>query len=277
MFPAPRAAVHATTTPNGDGTLSACGLYKRFGRRVILNGISFTVRQGQALGLLGPNGAGKTTCFYIISGLTRPDRGQVLLDGADITALPLYRRARLGIGYLPQETSIFRGLTTAQNILAVLEIVEPNRAARSARLEALLEEFAITHLRDSPATALSGGERRRLEIARALATDPRFILLDEPLAGVDPLAVREIRALVGHLKQRGIGVLITDHNVRDTLSLVDQVCLLHEGALVAQGAPEEIVVNSDVRRVYLGEDFHLNPKGAESAPLSTPKPQRSAR
>jgi len=223
----------------------------------VLHSVTLSVNRGEAVGLLGPNGAGKTTCFYIIIGLIAPDSGAILLDGEDVTDLPMYRRARLGIGYLPQEASIFRGLTVEQNIRAVLELVEPARERRESDLEALLEEFAISHLRKAPATALSGGERRRVEIARALASRPNFILLDEPLAGIDPIAVAEIRALVSHLKDRGIGVLITDHNVRETLELVDRAYILHEGVVLMEGLPSEIVVHEDVRRVYLGERFSL--------------------
>jgi lipopolysaccharide export system ATP-binding protein len=209
------------------------------------------------VGLLGPNGAGKTTCFYIVTGLIAADTGVVTLDGRDITDLPMYRRARLGIGYLPQEASIFRGLTVEQNIRAILEIAERAPDIRDAMLEALMAEFSITHLRRTPAMALSGGERRRCEIARALATQPHFILLDEPLAGIDPIAVAEIRDLVAHLKDRGIGVLITDHNVRETLEIVDRAYILHEGRVLMEGKPAEIVTNDDVRRVYLGDKFSL--------------------
>jgi lipopolysaccharide export system ATP-binding protein len=237
--------------------LYARNLAKSYHRRTVLHSVSLSVERGEAVGLLGPNGAGKTTCFYIITGLIAPDSGAILLDGHDVTALPMYRRARLGIGYLPQEASIFRGLTVEQNIRAVLEVVEPSRARRESDLEALLEEFAIAHLRKASAMALSGGERRRVEIARALASRPNFILLDEPLAGIDPIAVAEIRALVSHLKDRGIGVLITDHNVRETLEIVDRAYILHEGIVLMEGLPAEIVVHEDVRRVYLGERFSL--------------------
>ena len=213
------------------------------------------VARGEVVGLLGPNGAGKTTCFYMMTGLVRPDTGSILLDGQDITALPLYMRARLGVGYLPQEASIFRGLTVLDNILAILEIAEPDCAQRLPRAEALMHEFKITHLAHVPGVALSGGERRRTEIARALASNPHFILLDEPLAGVDPVAVQDIRTLIAHLKDRGIGVLITDHNVRDTLQIIDRAYIMHEGMLLTEGTPEAIVVHQDVRRVYLGEHF----------------------
>ncbi len=232
-------------------------LGKSFKRRPVLRNVNVSVQRGEAVGLLGPNGAGKTTCFYIITGLIAADTGVVTLDGRDITDLPMYRRARLGIGYLPQEASIFRGLTVEQNIRAILEIAEPAPDMRDARLEALMAEFSIIHLRRTPAMALSGGERRRCEIARALATQPHFILLDEPLAGIDPIAVAEIRDLVAHLKDRGIGVLITDHNVRETLEIVDRAYILHEGRVLMEGKPAEIVTNDDVRRVYLGDRFSL--------------------
>jgi len=233
------------------------GLGKSFKRRPVLRDVSLSVQRGEVVGLLGPNGAGKTTCFYIITGLIAADTGIVELDGQDITDLPMYRRARLGIGYLPQEASIFRGLTVEQNIRAILEVAEPEFEVREAMLDALLAEFSISHLRRAPAMALSGGERRRCEIARALATEPNFILLDEPLAGIDPIAVGDIRDLVAHLKDRGIGVLITDHNVRDTLQIVDRAYILHEGRVLMEGAPDEIVADAEVRRVYLGERFSL--------------------
>jgi lipopolysaccharide export system ATP-binding protein len=237
--------------------LATLNLGKQYKGRPVLRDVSLQVQRGQAVGLLGPNGAGKTTCFYIITGLIKADAGQVLLDGQDITGLPMYRRARLGIGYLPQEASIFRGMSVEDNILAVLEVVEKDPTRREQMLEELLAEFSVSHLRRSPAVALSGGERRRVEIARALATQPHFILLDEPLAGIDPIAVGEIRELVLQLKERGIGVLITDHNVRDTLDLVDNAYIIHEGRVLRSGAPEEIVEDEDVRRVYLGENFRL--------------------
>jgi lipopolysaccharide export system ATP-binding protein len=240
----------------GRGLLGQ-GLGKSFKRRPVLRGVDIAVDRGEVVGLLGPNGAGKTTCFYIITGLITADTGVVSLDGRDITDLPMYRRARLGIGYLPQEASIFRGLTVEQNIRAILEIAEPKPDLREAMLEALMAEFSITHLRRTPAAALSGGERRRCEIARALASQPHFILLDEPLAGIDPIAVGDIRDLVRHLKDRGIGVLITDHNVRETLEIVDRGYILHEGRLLMQGAPAEIVADVDVRRVFLGDRFSL--------------------
>jgi lipopolysaccharide export system ATP-binding protein len=233
------------------------GLGKSFKRRPVLRGVNVSVQRGEVVGLLGPNGAGKTTCFYIITGQITADTGTVELDGEDITELPMYRRARLGIGYLPQEASIFRGLTVEQNIRAILEIAEPEIETREAMLDALLAEFSISHLRRASAMALSGGERRRVEIARALATQPNFILLDEPLAGIDPIAVGDIRDLVAHLKDRGIGVLITDHNVRDTLKIVDRAYILHEGRVLMEGPPDEIVADAEVRRVYLGERFSL--------------------
>ncbi len=237
--------------------LVASNLGKQFKKRPVLRDVSLAVQRGEAVGLLGPNGAGKTTCFYIITGLIAADYGQITLDGQDISDLPMYRRARLGIGYLPQEASIFRGLTVEQNIRAVLELTERDRDRREAMLDSLLAEFSISHLRRTPSLALSGGERRRVEIARALASQPHFVLLDEPLAGIDPIAVRDIRDLVAHLKQRGIGVLITEHNVRETLDLVDRAYILHEGRVLMQGAPSEIVAHEEVRRVYLGERFSL--------------------
>ncbi|MEX2453371.1 MAG: LPS export ABC transporter ATP-binding protein [Rhodospirillaceae bacterium] len=238
------------------------GLYvnkigKRYKKRPVLRDVSVNLRRGEVVGLLGPNGAGKTTCFYIVTGLISADYGSIVLDGRDITDLPMYRRARLGIGYLPQEASIFRGLSVENNIRAVLEVVEDNPARREAQLEELLAEFSVSHLRRTPALALSGGERRRVEIARALASQPSFMLLDEPFAGIDPIAVDDIRTLVTHLKDRGIGVLITDHNVRETLDIVDRAYILHDGAVLMEGAPSEIVAHKDVRRVYLGERFSL--------------------
>lgn len=237
--------------------LEAYELGKSYGKRPVLRGVSLRVQRGEAVGLLGPNGAGKTTCFYMMTGLVPADQGQILLDGYDITRLPMYRRARLGIGYLPQEASIFRGLTVEQNILSTLELVERDPHQRAAILDDLLGEFSISHLRRTSALALSGGERRRVEIARALATRPSFILLDEPLAGIDPIAVGEIRELVRHLKDRGIGVLITDHNVRETLDLIDRAYILYDGRVIMEGSPEEIVADEGVRRVYLGERFTL--------------------
>ena len=241
----------------GDSGLVARSLGKRYKKRPVVRGVSLSLRRGEAVGLLGPNGAGKTTTFYMMTGLVRPDEGQVFLDGHDVTMLPMYRRARLGLGYLPQEASIFRGLSVEDNILAALEVVEPSRERRQQMLDSLLAEFGIAHLRRSPALALSGGERRRCEIARALATHPAYILLDEPLAGIDPIAVGEIRDLVKHLKNRGIGVLITEHNVRETLAIIDRAYILHEGQVLMEGVPEEIVAHEGVRRVYLGERFSL--------------------
>jgi lipopolysaccharide export system ATP-binding protein len=241
----------------GTGGLAADNLGKQFKGRHVVRDVSLQVHRGEAVGLLGPNGAGKTTCFYIITGLLRADYGTVSLDGADITQLPMYRRARLGIGYLPQEASIFRGLSVEANIRAVLEVSEPVRSQRQARLDELLAEFSLAHLRRAPALALSGGERRRVEIARALASEPSFMLLDEPLAGIDPINVADIRTLVAHLKDRGIGVLITDHNVRDTLDIIDRAYILHDGQVLMEGAPDEIVAHEGVRRVYLGDRFSL--------------------
>ena len=241
----------------GAGGLYATGLGKRYKKRPVVRNVSLSVQRGEAVGLLGPNGAGKTTTFYMITGLVQPDEGRVMMDGHDVTMLPMYRRARLGLGYLPQEASIFRGLTVEQNIRAALEVVEPESDRRAAMLDELLAEFGISHLRRAPALALSGGERRRCEIARALATHPSYILLDEPLAGIDPIAVGEIRDLVKHLKDRGIGVLITDHNVRETLEIIDRAYILHDGKVLMEGNPQEIVANEDVRRVYLGEKFSL--------------------
>ena len=236
--------------------LAVHNIGKRFKKRPVVRDVSLHVQRGEAVGLLGPNGAGKTTCFYIITGLIAADYGTVTLDGADITELPMYRRARLGLGYLPQEASIFRGMTVEGNIRAVLEVTEPIAEKREAMLDDLLGEFSITHLRRTPALALSGGERRRVEIARALASQPSFMLLDEPLAGIDPIAVGEIRDLVFHLKDRGLGVLITDHNVRETLDLIDRAYIMHEGQVLMEGKPAEIVAHEGVRRVYLGERFN---------------------
>ena len=238
-----------------EGTLVARGLTKTYRGRRVVDEVDLGLRRGEAVGLLGPNGAGKTTCFYMITGLVPVDSGRIELDGHDITRVPMYRRARLGIGYLPQEASIFRGMTVENNIRAVLEVVEKDKAAREEQLDSLLEEFHIAHLRRSQATALSGGERRRCEIARALASRPTFMLLDEPFAGVDPIAVSDIQQLVRHLTKRGIGVLITDHNVRETLGLIDRAYIMHAGALLTHGSPQEIVANEDVRRLYLGERF----------------------
>ncbi|HEU0071244.1 MAG TPA: LPS export ABC transporter ATP-binding protein [Alphaproteobacteria bacterium] len=237
--------------------LAAHNLGKHFKKRPVLRDVSMHVQRGEVVGLLGPNGAGKTTCFYIMTGLIPAEYGTITLDGADVTDLPMYRRSRMGIGYLPQEASIFRGMSVANNIRAVLEAVEPAADKREAELEELLAEFSISHLARTPALALSGGERRRVEIARALASRPQFMLLDEPLAGIDPIAIGDIRDLVLHLKDRGIGVLITDHNVRETLDIVDRAYILHDGRVLMEGAPSEIVAHEDVRRVYLGERFSL--------------------
>jgi lipopolysaccharide export system ATP-binding protein len=232
-------------------------LGKQFDKRPVVRSVSITIQRGEVIGLLGANGAGKTTCFYMITGLIQPDYGTITLDGQDLTNLPMYRRARIGIGYLPQEASIFRGLTVENNILAILEMVEKSKERREAILEALLAEFSISHLRRTPSMALSGGERRRVEIARTLASRPHFILLDEPLAGIDPIAVSDIRDLIAHLKDRGIGVLITDHNVRDTLGIIDRAYIIHDGMVLLEGSPADIVGNEDVRRVYLGDRFNL--------------------
>ncbi|GAB1479164.1 LPS export ABC transporter ATP-binding protein [Paracoccaceae bacterium] len=245
------------TVTEGDAGLSIRNLRKSYKRRPVIRDVTIQLNRGEVVALLGPNGCGKTTTFYAIAGLIMPEGGQVMIDGRDVTALPMYRRARLGIGYLPQEVSIFRGLSVEDNILAVLEITEPDRHKRRERLEELLSEFSITHLRRAPALALSGGERRRVEIARCLAADPRYLLLDEPFAGVDPIAVGEIRHLVHDLKSRGIGVLITDHNVRETLDIVDRAYILHDGVVLKAGTTDEIVKDEMVRRVYLGENFRI--------------------
>ncbi len=258
-----RTADETGTIENGpqlvadNSGLEVRNIGKTYKKRPVIRDVSLRVRRGEAVGLLGPNGAGKTTCFYIITGLITPDYGDVALDGEIITDLPMYRRARLGIGYLPQEASIFRGLSVEQNLGAILETIESDHSRRETMLDALLAEFSITHLRRTPAIALSGGERRRVEIARALASRPHFMLLDEPLAGIDPIAVGEIRELVSHLKDRGIGVLITDHNVRETLDLVDRAYIIHDGVVLMEGTPDEIVDHSEVRRVYLGDRFSL--------------------
>ncbi|KRR23545.1 LPS export ABC transporter ATP-binding protein [Bradyrhizobium retamae] len=257
---APRAKSNGGEAPRlikRPGFLAVHSVEKSFGTRQVVRGVSIYVRRGEAVGLLGPNGAGKTTVFYMITGLIKADRGAIELDGHDVTKLPMYQRARLGIGYLPQEASIFRGLTVEQNIRAVLEVVEPNRKKREAELNSLLDEFNITRLRKSPSIALSGGERRRVEIARALATRPNYMLLDEPFAGIDPIAVGDIQDLVRHLTNRGIGVLITDHNVRETLGLTDRAYIVYAGQILTEGSPEEIVNDPDVRRLYLGEEFRL--------------------
>lgn len=239
------------------GTLVARDLTKTYRGRKVVKGVSFGVRAGEIVGILGPNGAGKTTCFYMVTGLVEVDGGSIEIDGFDVTDMPMYRRSRLGIGYLPQEASIFRGLSVEDNIKAVLEVVEKDRRKRAEELDALLEEFKIAHLRKSPSLALSGGERRRLEIARALASRPNFMLLDEPFAGIDPIAIADIQQLVRHLKSRGIGVLVTDHNVRETLGLVDRAYIIHDGQVLTHGQPDDIVTNADVRRLYLGDQFSL--------------------
>ena len=237
--------------------LSVVSIAKSYDRKSVLKDVSLDVERGEVVGLLGPNGAGKTTCFYSVMGLVKPDSGRILLDGEDITGLPMYRRAILGLGYLPQETSIFRGLSVSQNIMAVLEVAEPDRRARAERLEQLLAEFHLEGLRDAPAMALSGGERRRCEIARALAAEPSIMLLDEPFAGIDPISIADIRDLVCHLKDRDIGVLITDHNVRETLEIVDRACIIYDGQVLFAGTPQALVADHDVRRLYLGESFAL--------------------
>jgi lipopolysaccharide export system ATP-binding protein len=244
------------TSPT-DGGLEVRSIAKSYDKRAVLHDVSLDVHRGEVVGLLGPNGAGKTTCFYSVMGLVKPDSGRIFLDGSDITELPMYRRAILGLGYLPQETSIFRGMTVEENIMAVLEAAEPDKDTRRARLEQLLGEFGLTALRDSPAIALSGGERRRCEIARALAADPSIMLLDEPFAGIDPISIGDIRELVRELKSRDIGVLITDHNVRETLDIVDRACIIYDGQVLFQGTPEALVADQEVRRLYLGESFAL--------------------
>lgn len=253
-------SAEASTTPQTEMRaewLAAHGLEKSFGGRKVVNGVTLGLRRGEVVGLLGPNGAGKTTTFYMITGLIAADAGAIELDGFDVTHLPMYRRARLGVGYLPQEPSIFRGMTVEENIMAVLELVEPNKQRRALQLDSLLQEFSISRLRKSPAIALSGGERRRVEIARALASRPVFMLLDEPFAGIDPIAVNDIRTLVRHLTRRGIGVLITDHNVRETLGLIDRAYIIHDGKVLMEGTPQAVVANEAVRQHYLGEDFTL--------------------
>ena len=247
-------AISAATAVRG---LDVRSIAKSYDKRTVLHDVSLHVERGEVVGLLGPNGAGKTTSFYSVMGLVKPDSGRIFLDGREITHLPMYRRAILGLGYLPQETSIFRGLTVEQNIIAVLEISEPDRDAREARLEKLLDEFGMTALRASPAMALSGGERRRVEIARALAAEPSIMLLDEPFAGIDPISISDIRQLVLELKQRDIGVLITDHNVRETLDIVDRACIIYDGQVLFEGTPQALVADESVRRLYLGESFAL--------------------
>ena len=241
-------------TDTADG-LVATGLAKSFGKRQVVQDVSISLQRGEVVGLLGPNGAGKTTCFYMIMGLIGADDGTITIDGADVTTLPMYQRARLGVGYLPQEASIFRGMTVEENILSVVELVEKDRTARRKEVDALMDELHITHLRTQSATSLSGGERRRVEIARALASRPSFMLLDEPFTGIDPLAVSDISDLVGYLKQRGLGVLITDHQVRETLQIVDRASIIYDGGVLFEGTPQDVLSNEDVRRVYLGERF----------------------
>ena len=251
---APMTAEAARAITSG---LAVVSIAKAYDKRSVLSDVSLSVARGEVVGLLGPNGAGKTTCFYSIMGLVKPDSGRILLDGDDITGLPMYRRAILGLGYLPQETSIFRGMTVSQNIMAVLELAEPDKAARQGRLEQLLDEFGMGKLRDAPAMALSGGERRRCEIARALAASPSIMLLDEPFAGIDPISIADIRDLVKDLRSRDIGVLITDHNVRETLEIVDRACIIYDGRVLFAGSPEALVADENVRRLYLGEGFEL--------------------
>ena len=250
-------AQHSFKVSEGQGGLNIVSLRKSYQKRLVIRDVSIQLNRGEIVALLGPNGSGKTTCFYSIAGLVIPEGGQVILNGRDVTRLPMYRRARLGIGYLPQENSIFRGMNVEKNILAVLELTRLNKKSRYERLEELLNEFSIGHLRQTPALALSGGERRRVEIARCLAANPKYLLLDEPFAGVDPVAVSEIRALVSALKVRGVGVLITDHNVRETLEIVDRAYILHDGKVLMSGTASEIVKDENVRRVYLGENFQV--------------------
>jgi lipopolysaccharide export system ATP-binding protein len=257
MLDAEPIALASAAQPIPQGGLEVISIAKSYDKRAVLTDISLTVGKGEVLGLLGPNGAGKTTCFYSVMGLVKPDHGRIVMDGEDVTHLPMYRRAILGLGYLPQETSIFRGMTVEQNIACVLEMVEPDKATREKELDRLLDEFGLQRLRTSPAMALSGGERRRCEIARALAAKPSIMLLDEPFAGIDPLSISDIRDLVKDLKTRGIGVLITDHNVRETLEIVDRACIIYGGQVLFAGTPQELVVDENVRRLYLGESFTL--------------------
>jgi lipopolysaccharide export system ATP-binding protein len=252
---APREQRPVDIAPNKG--VAALHLGKQYNKRPVVHDVSFSLQRGEVVGLLGPNGAGKTTCFYMLTGLIPADTGSITIDGLDVSSQPMYRRARLGLGYLPQEASIFRGLNVEDNIRAVLEAIEPDRDAREGLLEELLVEFGITHLRRAPSIALSGGERRRVEIARALAAQPHFLLLDEPFAGIDPIALGDIRDLVTQLRERGLGVLITDHNVRATLEIVDRASIIHDGRVLMEGTPEEIVSHADVRRVYLGDEFKM--------------------
>ncbi len=256
-FGSPDSAKDKTSAPKEGRGLEAAHLGKQYKRRPVLHDVSLRLGRGEVVGLLGPNGAGKTTCFYMLTGLIAPDLGSISIDGVDVSALPMYRRARMGLSYLPQEASIFRGLSVEDNIRSILEVIEPDRDTREMMLDELLVEFGIAHLRRAPAIALSGGERRRVEIARALASQPHFLLLDEPFAGIDPIALGDIRDLVAHLRERGLGVLITDHNVRATLEIVDRAYIIHDGRVLMEGAPEEIVSHADVRRVYLGDEFRM--------------------
>ena len=253
----PDSMYNATTAEGLERGLGVVSIAKSYDRRSVLTDVSLSVAQGEVVGLLGPNGAGKTTCFYSVMGLVKPDSGRIMLNGEDITRLPMYRRAILGLGYLPQETSIFRGMTVEQNIMSVLEMAEPDKAVRAARLDQLLDEFGLQRLRSAQAMALSGGERRRCEIARALAANPSIMLLDEPFAGIDPISISDIRDLVKDLKQRDIGVLITDHNVRETLEIVDRACIIYGGQVLFAGSPEDLVADPNVRRLYLGESFAM--------------------
>ncbi|HRE44668.1 MAG TPA: LPS export ABC transporter ATP-binding protein [Terricaulis sp.] len=254
----PEGATSRSTKPEAatESGLSAVRLGKSYRNRRVVKDVSVTVNRGEVVGLLGPNGAGKTTCFYMITGLVRVDQGQILLDGQDVTTLPMYQRARLGVGYLPQEPSIFRGLTVEQNVMAIVELSERSRSKRQEIVDGLLAELRVDHLKDSPASALSGGERRRVEIARALATRPSFMLLDEPFAGIDPLAINDIRELILFLKQRGLGILITDHNVRETLTIVDRASIMFDGEVMFEGSPKEVLASDVVRERYLGKDFN---------------------
>ena len=250
------AASRSIQSETAQGGLGAVSIGKSYRGRRVVKDVSVHVNRGEVVGLLGPNGAGKTTCFYMITGLVRVDQGQILLDGQDVTTLPMYQRARLGVGYLPQEPSIFRGLTVEQNVMSIVELTERNSAKRREIVDGLLAELHVDHLKDSPASALSGGERRRVEIARALATRPSFMLLDEPFAGIDPLAIDDIRKLILFLKERGLGVLITDHNVRETLTIVDRASIMFDGEVLFEGSPQEVLSNQAVRERYLGKDFH---------------------
>ncbi|HRK64345.1 MAG TPA: LPS export ABC transporter ATP-binding protein [Terricaulis sp.] len=250
------AASRSTKAQTVESGLSAVRLGKSYRGRRVVKDVSVSVNRGEVVGLLGPNGAGKTTCFYMITGLVRVDQGQILLDGQDVTTLPMYQRARLGVGYLPQEPSIFRGLTVEQNVMSIVELSERQRSKRQEIVDGLLAELRVDHLKDAPAAALSGGERRRVEIARALATRPSFMLLDEPFAGIDPLAINDIRELILFLKGRGLGILITDHNVRETLQIVDRASIMFDGEVMFEGSPQEVLASDVVRERYLGKDFH---------------------